>query len=70
MQVEVDVKCMQTKFGGCGNFGVTHSYFSKKMPQYRKGKLTNLHHKYDSKNLMHVRLTLMCVYIKCDYNIN
>ena len=38
MQVEVDVKCMQTKFGGCGNFGVTHSYFSKKNARVLKGK--------------------------------
>ena len=38
----------------------------------RKGKLTNKlasQDKYDS-NLMHVRHTCMCVYMKCGHNIN
>ena len=37
MQVEVDVKCMHTEFGGCGYFGFedfTHFSFAFKMAKF------------------------------------
>ena len=40
MQVEVDVKCMQTEFGGCGYFGFedfTHFSFAFKMAKFPFG---------------------------------
>ena len=46
MQVEVDVKCLQINFGGCGHFGfgdLFHFVYLQKRPNFPFGPWTIVH---------------------------